>query len=178
MLVLHQPGARCRPDLTHMGCCIFPASSVPRRSCPTEGNSDTFLRGRPTDLTLYRESTLLMRSESEAELLYDWRFTAHQFVLSMSLLRLTTRNFIADAVEYGPEIRQESDWIWFFVGLGNLQWRAEGPAKSAGRCSPSAWKCLLGTPNTACRLSWLHRALALCPSMENTPRLLTGGDKS
>jgi hypothetical protein len=33
-------------------------------------------------------------SESESELLYDWRFTANQFVLATSPLRLTTSNFI------------------------------------------------------------------------------------
>jgi hypothetical protein len=33
-------------------------------------------------------------SESESELLYDWRFTAIQFVLATSPLRLTTSNFI------------------------------------------------------------------------------------
>jgi hypothetical protein len=33
-------------------------------------------------------------SESESELLYDWRFTAKQFVLATSPLRFTTRIFI------------------------------------------------------------------------------------
>jgi hypothetical protein len=32
-------------------------------------------------------------SESESELLYDWRFTANQFVLAPSPLRLTARIF-------------------------------------------------------------------------------------
>jgi hypothetical protein len=32
--------------------------------------------------------------KSESELLYDWRFTANQFVLATSPLRLTTSNFI------------------------------------------------------------------------------------
>jgi hypothetical protein len=32
-------------------------------------------------------------SESESQLLYDWRFTANQFILATSLLRLTTSNF-------------------------------------------------------------------------------------
>jgi hypothetical protein len=31
---------------------------------------------------------------SESELLYDWLFTANQFVLARSPLRLTTSNFI------------------------------------------------------------------------------------
>jgi hypothetical protein len=33
-------------------------------------------------------------SESDSELLYDWRFTANQFVLATSPLRLATTNFI------------------------------------------------------------------------------------
>jgi hypothetical protein len=33
-------------------------------------------------------------SKSESELLYDWRFTADQFVLATNSLRLTTTNFI------------------------------------------------------------------------------------
>jgi hypothetical protein len=36
----------------------------------------------------------LTAAESESELLYDWWFTANQFVLATSLLRLTTRIFI------------------------------------------------------------------------------------
>jgi hypothetical protein len=32
-------------------------------------------------------------SESESEVLYDWQFTANQFVLAPSLLRLLTRVF-------------------------------------------------------------------------------------
>jgi hypothetical protein len=36
----------------------------------------------------------LVSSESESELLYDWRFTANHFVLATSPLRLTTSNFI------------------------------------------------------------------------------------
>jgi hypothetical protein len=36
----------------------------------------------------------LTQLESESELLYDWRFTANQFVLATSPLRLTTNTFI------------------------------------------------------------------------------------
>jgi hypothetical protein len=35
-----------------------------------------------------------IESNRESELLYDCRFTAHQFVLAASHLRLTTSNFI------------------------------------------------------------------------------------
>jgi hypothetical protein len=34
-----------------------------------------------------------MSSESESELLYDWRFTTNQFILAPSPLRLTAKNF-------------------------------------------------------------------------------------
>jgi hypothetical protein len=45
-------------------------------------------------------------SESESELLYDWRFTANQFVLAISPLRLTTNNFIfqLNACGYSPYV--------------------------------------------------------------------------
>jgi hypothetical protein len=34
------------------------------------------------------------QSQSHCELLYDWRFTANQFILESSLLRLTTSDFL------------------------------------------------------------------------------------
>jgi hypothetical protein len=37
----------------------------------------------------------LLSSESESELLYDWRFTANQFVLATSPLRLMATNFFS-----------------------------------------------------------------------------------
>jgi hypothetical protein len=42
------------------------------------------------------DRSLLLESESEleSELLYDWRFTANQFFLATSPLKLTTSNFI------------------------------------------------------------------------------------
>jgi hypothetical protein len=39
-------------------------------------------------------SESVSESESETELLYEWRFTANQFVLATSPLRLTTSSFI------------------------------------------------------------------------------------
>jgi hypothetical protein len=38
---------------------------------------------------------LRTESESESELLYDWRFTANQFVLEPSPLRITIRDFFS-----------------------------------------------------------------------------------
>jgi hypothetical protein len=44
--------------------------------------------------------------ESEPELLYDWRFTANQFVFATSPLRLTTSNFIfqLNTCDYSPYV--------------------------------------------------------------------------
>jgi hypothetical protein len=42
-----------------------------------------------------RFNPLKSKSESESEWLYDWRFTANQFVLAPSPLRFTTRDFFA-----------------------------------------------------------------------------------
>jgi hypothetical protein len=39
------------------------------------------------------ESVVKYQSESESELLYDWRFTANQFILETNSLRFTTSNF-------------------------------------------------------------------------------------
>jgi hypothetical protein len=44
-------------------------------------------------LTINWTLTSLWESESESELLYDWRFTANQFVLATSPLRLKTSIF-------------------------------------------------------------------------------------
>jgi hypothetical protein len=44
-------------------------------------------------------------SESESESLYDWRFTANQFVLATSYLRLTTTNiFQLNTCGYSPYV--------------------------------------------------------------------------
>jgi hypothetical protein len=53
-----------------------------------------------------RLSTLSRNSEPESDLLYDWRFTANQFVLATSPLRLTTRNFIfqLNTCSYNPYV--------------------------------------------------------------------------
>jgi hypothetical protein len=48
-----------------------------------------------TDITSTQYNPLKTESESESEseLLYDWRFTASQFVLAPNPLRLTTRDY-------------------------------------------------------------------------------------
>jgi hypothetical protein len=46
------------------------------------------------------------QSESESGLLYDWRFTANQFVLAASPVRLTASNFILqlNTCDYSPYV--------------------------------------------------------------------------
>jgi hypothetical protein len=56
----------------------------------------------------------MSESESESELLYDWRFTANQFVLATSLLRLTTRIFIfqLNTCGYSPYVTSSLTRGW------------------------------------------------------------------
>jgi hypothetical protein len=51
---------------------------------------------------------------SESELFYDWRFTANQFVLATSPLRLTTCNFIfqLNTCGYNPYVRSSLTRGW------------------------------------------------------------------
>jgi hypothetical protein len=46
-------------------------------------------------------SVLRSQSQSQSELLYDWRFTANQFVLATSPLRFTTSDFIFQLNTWG-----------------------------------------------------------------------------
>jgi hypothetical protein len=55
-------------------------------------------------------------SESDSELLYDWRLTANQFVLARRSLRLTTSIFIfkLNATSYSPCVTSTLTrrWVW------------------------------------------------------------------
>jgi hypothetical protein len=61
-------------------------------------------------------TALQSESESESELLYDWRFTVNQFVLATSPLRLTTCNFIfqLNTCGYSPYVTSflTTEWVW------------------------------------------------------------------
>jgi hypothetical protein len=46
------------------------------------------------EMQLFTWHSRLAESESESELLYNWRFNANQFILAPSLLRLTTTVFV------------------------------------------------------------------------------------
>jgi hypothetical protein len=61
------------------------------RSLVTASNSGVLQLHRLSSLHRLPFNSL---SESESKLLYDWRFTANQFVLATSPLRHTTNNFI------------------------------------------------------------------------------------
>jgi hypothetical protein len=56
----------------------------------------------------------LLWAESESELLYDWRFTANQFVLAPSPLRLTISNFILqlNTCGYSPYVTSSLTRGW------------------------------------------------------------------
>jgi hypothetical protein len=53
-------------------------------------------------------------ADSESESLYDWRFTANQFVLATSPLRLTTTNFIfqLNTCGYSPYVTSSLSTGW------------------------------------------------------------------
>jgi hypothetical protein len=59
---------------------------------------------------------LLYESKSESELLYNWRFTANQFYLATSPLRLTTSNFIfqLNTCGYSPYVTSSLMRGWVY----------------------------------------------------------------
>jgi hypothetical protein len=62
--------------------------------------SSSLTAHQPTHFTpLYSTAlhSLTELSKSESELLYDWLFTANQFILETSLLRLTTNFFFSNS---------------------------------------------------------------------------------
>jgi hypothetical protein len=77
----------------------FPASCIFNdRSLATASNSEDFSASRCQVLYIFTASRAELNSRvttqlTGLELLYDWRFTANQFVLAASPLGLTTRIF-------------------------------------------------------------------------------------
>jgi hypothetical protein len=65
----------------------------------------------------------MSESDSESELLYDWRFTANQFVLATSPLRLTTRIFIfqLNTCGYSPYVTSSLTRGWAAIAAGPRQ---------------------------------------------------------
>jgi hypothetical protein len=69
--------------------------------------------GRHSWATSY-PSTFKSESQSQSELLYDWKFTANQFFLETSPLRLTTSNFIFElnTCGYSPYVTSSLSRWW------------------------------------------------------------------
>jgi hypothetical protein len=67
-------------------------------------------------LTLQLLNPQISESDSESEILYDWRFTANQFVLAKSPLRPTTKFFIfiLNTCGYSPYVTSSLRKGWFF----------------------------------------------------------------
>jgi hypothetical protein len=69
----------------------FPARSVFTSSCLVTTSNNGYSSASVFKSSL-NDGSLPTAYSSESELLYDWRFTANQFVLVSSPLRLTTRD--------------------------------------------------------------------------------------
>jgi hypothetical protein len=61
-------------------------------------------------------TNLQLLQVSQSQLLYDWRFTANQFVLVTSPLRLTTSNYIfqLNTCGYSPYVTSSLTRGWFY----------------------------------------------------------------
>jgi hypothetical protein len=68
----------------------------------------------PQHVTIYCVAFRLARVTSESELLYDWQFTANQFILATTPLRLTTSNFIFELNTccYSPHVTSSLTRGW------------------------------------------------------------------
>jgi hypothetical protein len=78
-------------------------------------SSTQIIQLRISKLTFLSVCRLLeSESESESELLYDWQFTANQFVLATSPLRPTTRIFIfqLNTCGYSPSVTSSQTRGW------------------------------------------------------------------
>jgi hypothetical protein len=84
MRLLSRLSQRLGPELVFGKCSV-------RVSAGTSAVLTSNLRDIPQS---FQTLSLKSESESESELLHDWRCTANQFVLATSLLRLATSNFI------------------------------------------------------------------------------------
>jgi hypothetical protein len=72
----------------------FPAGSVFTSSCLVKASDKCYSSASVVKSCLNGGSLLAAQSsKSKSELLYDWRFTANQFVLASSPLRPTARHF-------------------------------------------------------------------------------------
>jgi hypothetical protein len=105
--------------------------------------------------------------QSQSQLLYDWRFTANQFVLATGPLRSTTSNFILqlNTCGYSPYVTSSLTRGWVY----HLQLLLSSPAHSYSGPSParlmtSAYCLRFETPPT-----WRTRSLYLYPPGTGCP---------
>jgi hypothetical protein len=78
------------PDEPFQAACVFTS-----RSLATASNSVDSSASRPSVLSSQTPVQSWLSSKSKSKLLYDWRFTANQFVLAPSPLRVKTDFFFS-----------------------------------------------------------------------------------
>jgi hypothetical protein len=89
---IHNSQIATAPAQTFPACCVFAGRSLVTAS-NTEISSASCAQVLSSQSPVQNTSDSLSKSKSESDLLYDGRFTAIQFVLASSPLRLTTRDF-------------------------------------------------------------------------------------
>jgi hypothetical protein len=100
-------------------------------------------------------------SQSQWELLYDWRFTANQFILATSPLRLTTSNFIfqLNTCGYSPYVKSSLTRGWSVVY--NCWWSS--PAQSFSGESPTGLMTIFYCLRIESPPTWRARSPYLYP---------------
>jgi hypothetical protein len=101
------------------------------------------------------------QSESESELLYDWRFTANQFVLATGPLRPITSNFIIqlNTCSYSPYVTSSLTRGW----VCRLQLLLSSPAQSYSDPSPAGLMTIFYCLRFEIPPAWRIRSLYLYP---------------
>jgi uncharacterized CHY-type Zn-finger protein len=88
-------------------------------SSPKEGSVFLYWRSVRVRFRVTLRQAVYRQSESESELLYDWRFPADQFVLATRPLRLATSNFIfqLNTCGYCPYVTSSltRGWVSFTI---------------------------------------------------------------
>jgi hypothetical protein len=86
---LHNTQITTEPAKRFAACCVFLSFFLVAAS-----NSGDSLASALTPFSAGHRLTNEISSEPKSQLLYDWRFTANQFVMSSNPLRITTTYFI------------------------------------------------------------------------------------
>jgi hypothetical protein len=108
---------------THISRCLVAAFNGGRSSYSGNPNGTRpQLSGSNRNSSQRLTHSLLAATESESQLLYDWRFTANQFFLAPSPLKITTRNFFfqLNPCGHNPYVTSSLTRAWvspLWVGL-------------------------------------------------------------